>query len=540
MCVAAAVGVVGMSGGVAGASGSSLVIHTSGGDVQGVLVGAQAEWRGVPYAAPPVGDLRWRPPAPVVPWAGVRDATRFAPPCIQMASDTQTIGSENCLHLNVFAPATATPSSHLAVMVHLHPGGNAYGGPYQNAHAFTARGVIVVTVAYRLGVFGFMGHPALTAEGGGQSGEYGGLDQLAALQWVHDNIAAFGGDPSRVTLFGSSAGSFDTVAVMASPLSRGLISGAAVQGVSFWPLTGKNTTVADAEDFGDYVSSQVGCNTAADVLACLRAQPASTLVLAAGNLDIGGPPVGTTMLPAPPLDLLQHEPSVPLLVGFDREEDSTFYYYSHDPAGFPAPYTTKQFSHDVLNTVGGQASGKARSLYPASGYDSRLWAYITMRTDAVRGCPTRRLANTVVQHAPVWRYLDTHVYENDPGFAQFRAAHVFEDPFLWQFPVFGPGYVLTPAEQILARHMTDYWTNFAKSGDPNGPGLPTWPAYNTASEPTLVLDDQISQIANYHDAQCAVLDTIPEPFPAPWEQGQGKGPGIVPPGFFYGHAHAFP
>src|SRR5262249_3682987 len=168
-------------------------------------------WRGIPYAAPPVGLLRWRPPAPVQPWVGVRDATTFMPQCIQLIDVNATDGSEDCLYLNIFVPLSATPSSRLPVMVHLHGGGNTFGAPYQDASAFVARDVIVVTLAYRLGVFGFVGHPALSAEGGGSSGEYGVLDQIAALHWVHDNITAFGGDPTNVTLFGLSAGSFDTV-----------------------------------------------------------------------------------------------------------------------------------------------------------------------------------------------------------------------------------------------------------------------------------------------------------------------------------------
>jgi para-nitrobenzyl esterase len=189
------------------------VVHTRAGDISGVLVGSEAQWRGIPYAAPPLGALRWRPPEPVSPWSGVRPATAFAPASIQYDFNGGTLGSEDCLYLNVFAPSTASASSRLPVMVHLHPGGNAYFHPFINASAFTARGVVVVTLAYRLGVFGFVGHPALTAEGNGSSGEYGLLDQLAALSWVRDNIAEFGGDSGNVTLFGSAAGSYDTVAL---------------------------------------------------------------------------------------------------------------------------------------------------------------------------------------------------------------------------------------------------------------------------------------------------------------------------------------
>jgi para-nitrobenzyl esterase len=463
----------------------------------------------------------------------VRDATAFASPCIQLDFvNGGTLGSEDCLYLNVFAPSDATATSNLAVMVHLHPGSNSGFHPYQDAAAFTSRGVIVVTVGYRLGVFGFVGHPALSAEQGGSSGEYGLLDQLAALRWVHNNIAAFGGDPSRVTLFGSSAGSFDTVALMASPLSQGLISGAAVQGDVQWGLTGNGNHISDAEQLGLQLSQSVGCAGAADVLACLRAKPASDLVEAAGPLDIV-PWVGGKVLPESPLQLVRERRTVPLLVGFNREEEAVF-----QPNPIDAPYPSDKWVKDTNALVGPVFGTQARALYPASAYDSLLWSYITMQTDAVRGCPIRQLANSV--QAPVYRYLYTHVYENDPFFAQFRASHILEDPLLWGGDIFGFGHTFTPAEQLLSQRMTDYWTNFAKTGDPNGTGLPTWPQYNAGTEPTLTLDDQIGVITNYHDAQCGLLDKIEALYPPPWLQGAPHLPAGVPPGFLYGHARAFP
>jgi para-nitrobenzyl esterase len=507
------------SGGRPALASAGLVVQTTAGAVSGIHVGAEAQWRGIPYAAPPLGALRWRPPAAVRPWSGVRDATQFAPSCIQTDFSGGTLGSEDCLYLNVFAPSTASARSGLPVMVHLHPGGNATFHPYTNPSAFTARGVIVVTLAYRLGAFGFVGHPALTAEGGGASGEYGLLDQLAALRWVHDNIAAFGGNPANVTLFGSSAGSFDTVALMASPLSRGLITRAAVQGDVLWALTGNGNTISDAEQIGVRVAQQVGCQAAADVPACLRGTPAAALVEAAPT-DME-PWIGGMVLPKSPLQLLSGGAAIPLLVGFDREEEATIGGW----VPFPGSYTTNFWVRDT-NAIGGASLGEQiRSLYPPGAYDSLLWSSVTAATDAVRGCPTRRLANTVIRGAPVWRYLYTHTYENDPGLAQFRASHIFEDPFLWGdfslFPGFIDGYAPTPSEQILSQRMTGYWTNFAKTGDPNGPGLPAWPRYNTVTEPTLTFDDHIGVLNNYHDQQCAVLDTITNLFPPPWARGVG-------------------
>jgi para-nitrobenzyl esterase len=147
------------------------------------------------------------------------------------------------------------------------------------------------------------------------------------------------------------------------------------------------------------------------------------------------------------------------------------------------------------------------------------------------------MANTVVARAPVWRYLYTHTIENDPFLAQFRASHVFEEQLLWGADVFSSGYLLSPAEQILSQQLIGYWTNFAKTGNPNGSGLPSWPKYDSTNEPTMTLDDTIGSTTNYHDQQCALLDTIPEPFPLPWE-GHGKGPTKFPPGFLLGHSKA--
>ncbi len=497
---------------VPAAAGSDLIVPTLSGPVRGIASASMHEWRGVPYAAAPVGDLRWEPPAPVTPWTDVRDATEFAAPCVQVAFDATgpagTTGREDCLYLNVFAPPTATGSSRLPVMVHLHPGGNFFGGAYRNPAAFVERGIVVVTLGYRLGAFGWAGPEAL-AEQGNPIGEYGVLDQIAALQWVQANIAGFGGNPSSVTLFGSSAGSFDSVALMVSPLSRGLIDRVAVQGEAFWPLTGTHNRIHSAEGFANYLARSTGCNATPDEVACLRDVPARRLVRIAGFGDVT-PLVGGVVLPESPLQLLEEGSEIPLLVGFDREEDRYFYL----PFPLPDPYSHKVWIRDTTQLIGPEKAAAARALYPPSDYDSRAWAFVTMETDAVRGCPTRRLANAA--DGPTWRYLYTNVYEGlDDG--DGRAAHVFEEPLLWgDFDlIFGGIYTPTPAEQILGERMTDYWTNFAKTGNPNGPGLPAWPAYETTTEPTLLLDEEIGIAHGYHVEQCALLDTIDAPFPPP-------------------------
>jgi para-nitrobenzyl esterase len=485
-----------------------LLVQTQSGAVLGHLeVGSSEAWEGIPYAAPPVGSLRWRPPSSVSPWSGTLEASQPGAPCIQLDTPSTVLGSEDCLYLNVYRPEGSTSDAHLPVMVHLHPGGNWFFHAFTDASAFVAHGVIVVTLSYRLGIFGFMAHPALTAEGGGSSGEYGPLDQLAALRWVRDNIEGFGGDQHNVTLFGSSAGSNDAVALMASPLSRGLITRAAIQGEQFEQLTGisRFITVADAEQFGLDAEALVGCDSSSDVLACMRATPADQLVVAIGQGE-AAVWIGGVVLPEPPIDLVA-EGTVPLLIGFDREEWSSFV------LPLPDPYRQVDWVRDTNALVGAKRGDAARKLYPVATYGSREWSYITMRTDAVLGCPTRRLANAVT--APTWRWLYTHTYENDPFFAQFRAGHLLEDDLLWhQFELFG--YTPTPAEEVLADNMTVYWTNFAKTGDPNGSGLPVWPQYDHVTEPTLTFDDPIGVQTLYHAQECGFMDALPfGPFPGP-------------------------
>jgi para-nitrobenzyl esterase len=215
------------------------------------------------------------------------------------------------------------------------------------------------------------------------------------------------------------------------------------------------------------------------------------------------------VLPRSPLELLEDGAGdVPLLVGFDREEDRYFAF----PPRLPHPYTRRDFVHDSVVMLGLDVASEATPLYPRGAYDSRAWAFVTMHTDASRGCPTRRLANAMV--APTWRWLYTHTVEDDPALAKGRAAHIYEEPFLWgNFDLFGFGHAPTPDETTLSARMTDYWTNFARMGDPNGPGLPPWPRYETATEPTLVLDTEMTVEHRYHADQCAVLDAVPSLYP---------------------------
>jgi para-nitrobenzyl esterase len=258
-------------GGQAAASASGPVVGTANGAVRGLASGAVDEFLGIPYAAPPVGALRWRPPQPAASWPGVRDATQFAPHCPQPPSPFgQASVSEDCLFLNVFTPSHQKPRSHNAVMVWIHGGALVTGeSDDYNPAKLVADGVTVVTINYRLGALGFLAHPAL-ADANGQSGDYGLMDQQAALRWVQRNIASFGGNPRNVTIFGESAGGLSTLSQVASPQARGLFDGAIAESGSYNLM---QASLSGAEAAGEAFAANAGC--ASQTAACLRSLPIS-------------------------------------------------------------------------------------------------------------------------------------------------------------------------------------------------------------------------------------------------------------------------
>ena len=491
------------------ATADDLVVETRSGAIRGVATSRAREWRGIPYIAPPVGGLRWRPPEPVENWSGVRDASEFTERCPQFGPDGIT-GDEDCVYLNVFAPASPA-AQPLPVMVHLHGGNNSGFWAYRDASALVEHGVIVVTVEYRLGVFGFVGHRALSAESGGHSGEYGMLDQVAALRWVHDNIAAFGGDAGNVTLFGESAGSFDAAALIVSPLSRDLVQRAALQTESLWALLGLGT-IAEGEEIGAEIASAVGCSEQPDPVGCLRLTPADDLVDAGGGLDLS-PRTGGVVLPAAPIELMEETPvTIPLLIGSNREEAAFFF----EEVFSGEPYPTEFYMRDTDEIAGSALGDQVRALYPAEEYDSELWAAVAAFTDAIYTCPMRRLG--LAAGGPVWRYLYSHHLDNDPFLAGLRAAHFLDEPLLWGNPELLEGfdaadYEFTQRDAALSATMATYWTNFARSGDPNGDDVPAWPAFDATGELVQVLDEPITTIDHWRTEACELFDTMTEPFP---------------------------
>ncbi len=499
---------------------TATVVCAHDGQLQGAVAGGYRYFRGIPFAAPPVGDLRWRPPAPPAKWQGVRDATLFGNMCPQSVGNGVTIGNEDCLTLNVYA-VNPPASSKQPVIVIIHGGGNVAGSaqntPWNDVTPLAGRGAIVVTVQYRLGLLGWLVNPLLTAESPqATSGNYTLMDLIAALHWVHDNIAEFGGDPARVMIVGHSAGSLNVEALLASPAADGLFSAAVMEsGLLRGGLIG--TTIDTAYRWYADVPGAVGCDTAADVLACLRALPASTLVQSGPNrADTGWVNVDPVVLPEDPGTKLKRLGSpVPLIIGSNGDEeayDNTVFAPVLDASGYADAI------HAQFDALAPGAGDTILSLYPATDFTNPNYALDNVETDFWVTRDTRNFARYVsgAQRAPVWRYLFTHVYENaapqDAPLMQARAFHGAETFFVtgnFESLATSVTYVPSSAELALSNAMMDYWVALATSGDPNGSGAVPWLPYDAASENVQLLDDNITTLAGgYRNAQCDFMTTL--------------------------------
>jgi para-nitrobenzyl esterase len=439
-----------------------------GGTVRGKTMDDGTElFRGIPFAAPPVEGLRWKPPQPAIPWRGTRDATGPAASCVQNDQGWNhadfVIGREDCLTLDVRTPAI---NGRLPVLVWIHGGSNRAGGPNDIVLSDVGKQVVIVGVRYRLGIFGFLSHPALTAEQGG-SGNYGVMDQLAALQWVHRNIAKFGGDPDKVTIAGESAGSQDVSLLLAAPAARGLFSQAIME--SGTPGFGvRFRSLRDAERIGRQADALLGAN---GKIATMRAMsvPAllavdlklhdDELVSDAGMWD--RTTIDVKLLPTDPRTLLEQAPPRPVIVGSNKFE-----------AGIDR--TTRD---SVIARMFGPNEAAARAWYRVDEadppVDPRLGSLDDqIGTDAIFRCPAERLAQLLSgKGAPVWRY------EFDGSPEGQRTRHAAEISYAFGDSTFAPGLSLKP-----------YWINFIVTGDPNGGTLAAWPRFTAQAQQHVLFD----------------------------------------------------
>jgi para-nitrobenzyl esterase len=471
------------AGGAATAPGHGLVVRTADGRVQGQATGTTDEYLGIPYAAPPVGVLRWRPPQPPAPWRGVRQATSFAPHCAQPPSSFGVAStSENCLYLNVFAPAGHV-GRDLPVMVWVHGGSLLVGeSDDYNPAGLVRDGVIVVTINYRLGALGFLADAALASRPGGPSGDYGLMDQQAALRWVQRNIRGFGGNPRDVTLFGESAGGLSTLSQLVSPGARGLFQRAIIESGSY-NLT--QQSLATAETAGAAFAAKVGC--ASNTAACLRGLPVSTIV---DNEDFSGytPDVDGAVLPqtiktALAAGQFNH---VPVVIGTNHDEWRLFVALDQIDGG--PPVTAANYQTMIASTLGVPAAAAAAIAgeYPLSSYSSPSVALGAVGTDAIFACPAVTAEKSLSQYTPTYAYEFND--ENAPelflapvGFP-YGAAHASELQYLFDLTSAPFPGALTAGQQQLAAIMKRDWTNLARFG---GPG--TWPRFTAASQQILSL-----------------------------------------------------
>ena len=491
------------------AQDTSLNVNITSGELKGKLrPGGGAEFLGIPYAQPPVGDLRWQVPVPFKPWSGVRDASTFGAACAQPdlgewnRHDAQT-GKEDCLFLNVIVPAWPA-AKPLPVMFWIHGGANE-GGTASSAlykdGTLVNHGVILVTVNYRLGIFGLLAHPELSAESAHHaSGNYGLMDQVLALRWVHDNIAKFGGDVNNITVFGQSAGSMDTSMLMTSPLAKGMFQKAICEsGAAF---TAPLLPLADAERGGASLAQALQIPAGSGQIKSLRAIPAAELLAALAKIPNHprvGPDIDGWVLPIQPAAVFASgkEAHIPLLYGTTTRE-------------FGSKQTPNQL-RTIISSAADAYVGKALEVYGlangASG--TRDAKYGTpadqWSADMTFRCPAlTQGAWHVAAGNPTWEYEFNHPI---PGQEAQGAVHSADLPYVFGFfPKTGNiAGKFTDLDTKLADLMETYWSNFAKTGNPNASGLPNWPQQGPGGTYIQFQQDgNVDTATGLRSAQCSV------------------------------------
>ncbi len=458
------------------------VLVTATGSVEGRSEGALRIFHGIPYASPPVWQARWRPPAPMPPWSGIRSAKQFGPACTQPTRRTASIyandlgdTSEDCLTLNVWAPAAALRAP---VFVWIHGGSLTSGSSKETIYdgaRLAAHGIVVVSINYRLGVLGYLAHPELSTESAlGISGNYGLLDQIEALRWVQRNIGAFGGDPSNVTIAGESAGGLSVMYLMASPAARGLFSKAIAESaymVSTPELKHHRHGMPAAEDAGVSLATALHAPT----INALRAMNAQTLTDAAATA--GFAPFGAIDGQVLPRQLVEvfdrgEQAPVPLLAGFNTGEIRSLTFLAP-----PAPASATEYERIIRERYGVLADEFLR-LYPSTNIHESIFA---ATRDALYGWTAERLVKTqAALGQPSFLYLFDHGYPAADA-AGLHAFHASELPYVFgtfeRTPPYWPKIALTPGEVALSDAMIGYWSSFCRTGLPRATNAPDWPAY---------------------------------------------------------------
>jgi len=473
------------------------VVLTEKGAVRGIVHDGVREFKGIPYAASPIGKLRWASPEARAAWKGTLDATHFGSGCPQLSryGTTQAGYDEDCLFVNVTTPYGdgQGASKKRAVMVWIY-GGAFVGGSsslYQLAHMATAGDLVVVSFNYRLGVFGFMAHPAFDAA---SNGNYALEDQRAALRWVKENISAFGGDPGNVTIAGESAGAASVcMHILAPEETTGLFQKAVIQSAG---CVQHLRTVLESDQIGLKVAALAGCGNRSDALACLRGKTVKGLLDAASQVSGGdvmtyAPSVGSKALPLQGTEAMAAGKfvKVPMINGGNRDELRLYVAYDTQAE---RPVTNENYRAHLMATYGDKAKN-VEAEYPLSAYSSAASAFGTVMSDytprnGLNNCIYLETAKVAAKFVQVYEYefadRDAPPVTNNPGF-EMGAVHSAELPYF--FPHFSntttlDGPDLAPPSQKLANQMMAYWTSFARTGSPRAPGSPPWTAFNSATD----------------------------------------------------------
>lgn len=501
------------------ASAAAAPVSTADGPVAGAAKDGVMRFLGIPYAKPPIGPLRWMPPQPAAKWTAVRNASKFGPTCAQVTTLGPFAGppntNEDCLYLNVF---TGDVKAKRPVLVWLHGGGYFDGASndYDPTKLVTRGHLVVVTINYRLNLFGFMANPAIDAEGH-PFGNYGIMDMQAALRWVKRNAAAFGGDPDNVTVGGQSAGAGASTALVMSPGTRGLINHAIFQSGGYSPFI----PLPVVEEKGRKFAAAAGCTTG-DIAKCLRALPAARIEALAGTASatsplITNPMIDGTVIPRQEIDLVQSGQfnQVPIMMGTTHDEgnftNGILQYFKKDRA----PISEADYHAYVQKGYGGNAgAGGTPPAYPKGTVDAVIARYPVAKAGAqmawdrahsdMLACRGQYMAGQMSAHVPVYMYRFDDVtaqtyFPRMPGY-QPLAYHTADIAYIFTGYHGGPEGVhfkLTSAQSALSDHMVDAWANFARTGNPNGQGNAPWPRWKAgdASPAYLLQKDGWNSVA---------------------------------------------
>jgi para-nitrobenzyl esterase len=479
------------------------MVSTTDGPVQGRVEADACSWKGIPYAQPPTGELRWRAPRPPTPRAEVLNASEYGYACPQMESITsggETRGfSEDCLTLNIWSPQK---SGTFPVMLFIHGGAFLQGSGtydmYNGGRLAAERDVVVVTINYRLGNLGFLALPELSAEDPeNQSGNYGLLDQVRALEWVHANIAGFRGDPGNVMVFGQSAGAMSIVYLLVSPRSEGLFQRAAILSAPFDLIR----PLADGYPYGRELAANLGCGQAPDVPACLRALPLEKFVTKTANMMFAGGPslmprIDGKIVPGPPLDLLRAGKyrHVPIMVGSTRDELRLYTLTIPGLGAWP-----KSTVNRLMRWVAGSNAPEIMALYDYREFRRPVDLMVRALSDAAISSKAYLIAETIAGRgeSPVYYYRfdwdDTRLPH------KMGAFHGLDLPLIFgaldldsNLAKMLANKKVVAAGTPLSEQMMSYYADFARTGDPNGPGLPVWPKYNPADRSRLYFDRPVT------------------------------------------------